>query len=213
VAPGLARTLDAFEPPFAYLDFETVSPPVPAWPGCRPCEHVPVQFACFAPGPRGRLRRHEFLAAAGRDPRPDLARLLLLACRRARTVFAYYASFERACLLHLADHVPTAARGLRAIEARIADLHPVVRDHVYHPRFAGRFGIKSVLPVLVPALSYDDLSIRSGDVAAAHLEHLLLLEPLRDDRKRTEVRTDLLRYCRRDAQGLVALHRWLRDHA
>ena len=48
------------------------------------------------------------------------------------------------------------------------DLLPVVRNHVYHPDFGGGFGLKSVLPAMVPELRYDNLAI--GDDETASLE-------------------------------------------
>src|ERR1035437_5386082 len=40
------------------------------------------------------------------------------------------------------------------IQSRLWDLLPVVRNHVYHPAFAGSFSLKAVLPVLVPEMTY-----------------------------------------------------------
>lgn len=48
---------------------------------------------------------------------------------------------------------------------RIVDLRPCIADHVYHPTFGGSFPIKTVLPALVPDLSYQQLAIREGDTA------------------------------------------------
>ncbi len=68
------------------------------------------------------------------------------ACESARTVVAYNAAFERRCLEQMAEALPALATPLRSIAARLVDLLPVVRQHVYHPEFGGSFSLKSVVP-------------------------------------------------------------------
>ncbi len=123
-----------------------------------PTRQVPVQFSCHRPAPDGTIAHHEWLADGSGDPRPELARALVAACRGARTVVAYNAGFERGCIERLADAVPELADDLLAIAARLADPLPVVRAHVYHPDFHGSFSLKSVLPALVqgPASEIND---------------------------------------------------------
>ncbi|MGD1149357.1 MAG: DUF2779 domain-containing protein [Thermoanaerobaculaceae bacterium] len=153
VEPGLGDALRVFHEPTAFLDFETVGPAIPAWDGCHPYEAVPVQFSCDRLAPDGAVAHHEWLADGPGDPRPELARALVAACRGARTVVAYNAGFERGRIEMLASSVPELAEDLLDIAARLADLLPVVREHVYHPDFHGSFSLKSVLPALVPPVS------------------------------------------------------------
>ncbi len=150
VEPGLADALRVFEGPLAFLDFETVGLAIPVWEGCHPYDQVPVQFSCDVEAADGTLAHHEWLADGPADPRPELARALVAACRGARTVVAYNAHFERGCIERLADAVPDLAHELLAIAGRLADPLPIVRAHVYHPDFHGSFSLKSVLPALVP---------------------------------------------------------------
>ncbi len=91
-------------------------------------------------------------------------------------------------------------------KARLVDLLPIVRDHVYHPAFHGSFSLKSVLPALVPGFGYDDLEIQDGATAAIALEAVLFGAAGAD---RERLRTDLLRYCERDTKAMVELHRRL----
>jgi hypothetical protein len=208
VERGLRRALNALKPPLAFLDFETVNPAIPAWPGCGPYEQVPVQFSCHALLPGG-LQHHAWLATGPADPREDFARALISACDKARTIIAYNAPFERRCVDALGDAVPALRRDLKAISERIRDLLPIVRDHVYHPNFGGSFSIKNVLPALVPGLSYEDLEIQDGGTASAALEALLLGEDC-EASDRELLRRDLLRYCERDTLAMLRLHEKLR---
>jgi uncharacterized protein DUF2779 len=209
VEGDLAAALDAFRGPTAFLDFETISPAVPVWPGCSPYDPVPVQFSVHSEQ-GGRLIHHEWLAEGPRDPRQPLAVALLDACAGAKSVAAYNAGFERGVIEDLAVACPDLTRPLEQLADRLVDLLPVVRDLVYHPDFEGSFGLKSVLPALTGE-GYDDLTIGDGGLASAALSRLLF-EPLSDDSRET-LRRDLLAYCRRDTWGLVLLLRRLRSLA
>jgi predicted RecB family nuclease len=205
VEPTLARALDVFVPPLAFLDFEAVGLAVPVWEGCHPYDAVPVQFSCHVQEADGSVTHHEWLAEGPEDPRPRLAERLVAACESARTVVAYNAGFERRCLEQMAEALPALATPLRSIAARLVDLLPVVRQHVYHPDFGGSFGLKSVGPALVPDVRYDGLAIADGGTASLELERLLFQGDGLAPEARERLRSDLLRYCRQDTWALVRL--------
>src|SRR5207247_1758180 len=117
------------------------------------------------------------------------------------------------CLEQMAEVLPVLAVSLRSIEARLAELLPVVRSHVYHPDFGGSFGLKSVLPALVPELRYDGLAIADGETASLELERLLFNDHGMVPEAREQLRTDLLLYCHLDTLGLVKLFEFLRQRA
>jgi hypothetical protein len=210
VEDGLAGALAAIEPPVAFLDFETIDPPVPAWNGCHPYEATPVQMSCHVVGARGGVAHHEHLAVANGDPRPALAEAVVGACKGTRTIVAYNAPFEARCLDHLAAAVPRLARPLRSIRTRLVDLLPIVRDHVYHPAFDGGFGLKAVAPALVRGAGYRDLDVADGDTASTLLEGLLLAPEALEPAERARLREQLLAYCERDTEVLVRVHERLR---
>lgn len=203
VEPGLVDALKVFVPPIAFLDFETVGLAIPVWTGCHPYDFVPVQFSCHVQDANGGIVHHEWLADGPDDPRPTLAARLVEACASARTVVAYHARFERGCIEQLAEAVPALAPSLREIASRLVDLLPIVRNHVYHPDFCGSFGLKSVLPTLVPELRYDDLEIGDGGTASLELERLLFNVGALKPEARGRLRSNLRRYCHQDTLGLV----------
>lgn len=209
---GLAGALARFKGPLAYLDFETVMPAIPVWNGCRPYETVPVQFSVQAELDDGTLAHHAWLAEGADDPRPELARRVVEACAGAVSVIAYNASFERQCLEHLAAAVPAHATALRDIVRRLADPYPVVRNHVAHPAL-GTCGLKQVLPVLAPGLSYDDLAIADGETASLALTRLVFARDAMPDAERAALREALLAYCERDTLALVRVMARLRGLA
>ena len=167
VEPWLRKALKIFDKqPLGFLDFETVGPAIPVWPGCRPYDAVPVQFSFFLDRGAGEPEHHEWLAEGRGDPRPALAERLVAACAGAAAIVAYNAGFERQCIRGLAEAVPVLSEPLLALEAKLVDLLPVVRNHVYDPAFHGSFSLKSVLPALVPGLTYDGWRSRTATARA-----------------------------------------------
>jgi hypothetical protein len=210
VESGLGRALGAVALPVAFLDFETINPPVPAWNGCHPYEAAPVQMSCHVLGLRGGSTHHAHLPAGPGDPRPELAEAVVRACDGAATVVAYNAGFEARCLEHLATAVPRLSTRVRSIRDRLVDLLPIVRDHVYHPAFGGGFGLKAVAPVLVRGAGYGDLDVADGDTASMLLETLLLAPEKLEPEGRRKLRAQLLAYCERDTEALLKVHDRLR---
>jgi predicted RecB family nuclease len=207
----LAGALARFESPLAFLDFETVMPAIPVWNGCHPYDQIPAQFSCHVEASSGEMKHHEWIADGPGDPRLEIARRVIEACRGARTVVAYNMSFERSCLERLAQALPGEAAALRDVIARLADPLPVVREHVYHPDFGGSFSLKSVLPALVPELTYDGLEIADGEQAALALSRRVLAGDRMSPEESAREREALLRYCERDTMAMVRVVARLRE--
>ena len=213
VEPGLDRALAPFAvEPLGFLDFETVARAVPVWPAMKPWENAAAQFSYHETVPGGGHRHVEHLAEGAQDARPEVARRLVEATRGAAGVVTY-TSFEKTQIRALATAVPEYAAELGALEARLLDLHPVVRDHVYHPAFTGSFSLKSVLTPLVPELTYDDLVIVDGLAASVQIARLLFVAGRIAPEERPRVRQDLLDYCRMDTWATVRLLEVLRGLA
>ncbi|MBI4203251.1 MAG: DUF2779 domain-containing protein, partial [Chloroflexi bacterium] len=61
VGGGLPRELAQVRPPVHFLDFETVNPALPLFPGTRPYQAVPFQWSLHTLEGGGRLRHRAFL--------------------------------------------------------------------------------------------------------------------------------------------------------
>jgi len=57
---------------------------------------------------------------------------------------------------------PEYGEGLQALCDRTVDLLKLIQENYYHPEFHGSYSIKSMLPALVPGMSYSDLEIQHG---------------------------------------------------
>ena len=202
VDDGLTDALAGIVPPVHYLDFETFAPAIPRFAGTRPYDAVPFLFSVHTEHDGSALGHSDYLHEHDDDPRPKLARRLIAALGHEGTICTY-SGYEKTVLRALAAALPELAEALEAIETRLFDLLPVVRRGYYHPRFRGSFSLKSVLPVLVPGLDYDDLEIADGRMAAARYA-LALSSP--DRRERSRAFADLRAYCTRDTLAMVELH-------
>jgi hypothetical protein len=212
VSPKLGRALGVFQPRVWYLDFETISPAIPLFPGTRPYQVVPVQWSLHRLGRDGSLEHREYLAPAGADPRPGLAQSLVDALRDDNAPILVWSSYEDRVLGSLAGSLPERSIALADVRGRLLDLLPLVRDHVYHPGFAGSFSLKSVAPALAPGFGYGDLEgVADGTAAAAAL--LRLQRGQVGEAEASALRGALLAYCRRDTEALVRVHGALRDLA
>ena len=194
----MARTV----PPVRYLDFETFSPAMPRFAGTRPYDAVPFLFSVHTQRDGTQADHADYLHEGDDDPRPKLADHLIEASGPGGSICTY-SGYERQVLRSLAAALPDRAGKLRAIEARLLDLLPVVRSGFYHPEFRGSFSIKNVIAVLVPGAGYHDLAIADGRTAAARY---LLALGCGDPQERNQTFEDLRAYCARDTLALARLH-------
>lgn len=148
-SPDLCQALATANKPMYYLDFETWSPALPAYPGTRPFQALPFQFSLHIEDSDGATEHVEFLHEDRSDPRRRLAGALLQAVGDSGSIVVY-SSFEKTTVTGLARDLPDLADRLLALVDRLWDFCPVIRNHYYHPGFRGSFSIKGVLPAMLP---------------------------------------------------------------
>ena len=204
VEPTLAKELELFAGRLGFLDFETIARAVPVWPGMGPWHQAAAQFSYHERQADGSYTHAAFLAEGPADARPPLAEAMVRATASAERV-VMYTPFERTRIRDLQKAVPRLAAELAALEAKLIDLHPVVKNCVYHPDFRGSFSLKAILTPLVPELTYHDLVIVDGRVASVAIARLLFVADRIPQHERDRVRQDLLNYCERDTWAMVRL--------
>ena len=136
----LRNALAAIKPPVRHLDFETFAPAIPRFAGTRPYDAIPFLFSVHKEHDGQAPARADCLHEGDDDARPTLAKRLLDALGEEGTI-CVYSNYERRMLRELAAAVPQRATALAAIEARLFDLLPVVRNCCYHPDFRASFSI------------------------------------------------------------------------
>jgi len=201
----LLESMKTLAYPVAHIDFETIQPAIPLWNGCRPYDQIPVQLSCHLVMADHTVTHSQWLFDGQGDPRPAMAKAILEACKRAATITAYNAQFERSCIELVAETCPNEAALLKGIADNLVDLQPIVRENIYDEKFGGSFSIKKVLPALVPGLGYDDLPIAEAETASVQLARIILGGSAIHPEDRAELRQWLLEYCKRDTEAMVAL--------
>ena len=210
VGAGLYAALSSIRFPVHHLDFETFMPAIPKFPMTRPYQTIPTQWSNHIETEEGEVRHEAYLCRAPDDPREEFSVTLLESLGREGSI-CVYSDYERAVLQRLAEALPSLRADLTQAMARLWDLLTIVKDYYYHPAFAGSFSIKSVLPALVPDLSYEDLEIREGGTAARAYQQMVFEET--DWVEKERLRDALLKYCERDTLAMLAVRKALAARA
>ncbi|MCX8007223.1 MAG: DUF2779 domain-containing protein [Coriobacteriia bacterium] len=235
VDPSAVRRLRDLRFPLLFVDFETVNPALPLFPGTSPFEPIKVQWSLHRLDADGTLSHAEWLVEDAKcDPQPEFLATLLDALGTEGTL-VHYSPFELTHLADLAVRLPAlrerllaAVPGLyRTVAAKLAEVgstppeppparglatfdlgREAVRRGVAHPALAKTWSIKAALPVLAPHLPpYSSLAIPDGD--AAMLAVTEMLDAATPNDRRAELREALLRYCEQDTLAMVEIYRAL----
>ena len=221
ILDGARQALEALPYPRYYLDFETIGPGVPIWPGTRPYAAIPVQWSCHIEEEGGELRHEEFLDLSGEPPMRALAEKMI-ACLGESGPVLMYTNYEQKVIEGLIEMFPDLAEPLEKIVNRLWDLHPVVKENYYHPDMLGSWSIKAVLPTINPEMDYSKLEgIKEGMGASdGFIEAIGIVAakaaPTSSDSTKgepakariAELEEQLLRYCKFDTEAMVEIVRF-----
>ena len=203
VGPHLASRLGEVDFPASFLDFETLVPAIPMYVGARPYQAIPFQWSLHVLDSDGELMHRSFLDDGLGDPRARFITSLLNAVP-SQGAIVVYSGYEERVMKELAREFPRYEAPLLALCDRAIDLLRLIRGSYYHPDFHGSFSIKSVLPALVPGLTYDDLDIPEGLAATAAYARLIAGDVPQSEK--TTIRKSLLAYCQRDTEAMVRIY-------
>ena len=201
---GLKAALAGLQYPIFFMDFETVNPAIPRFAGMRPYDHLPFQWSVHVVRRLGAEPEHrDFLTTEAGDPRRKFIASLCEVVRDRGSIVVFNAPFESQRLSDLAAWLPDFAVRIERIQSRLWDLLLVVRNHVYHPAFAGSYSLKTVLPALVPEMTYSGLEVANGRDAGLAWESVV--RGALEHTERERIRRALLSYCRQDTLALVSV--------
>ena len=207
--PEIEEELSKLKYPLYFADFETVNPALPRFAGMRPYDQIPFQWSVHVQRQPGAAPEHfEFLATDKNDPRQTFISALCDTLSDRGSIVVYSQQFESQRLSELASWLPEFSTRITKIQHRLWDLLPIVRNHVYHPAFGGSYSLKSVLPALVPEMTYEGMEGADGQAAGLAWESLIVGDWSEAERQRK--RQALLDYCGKDTLGMVRLVEKLR---
>ena len=204
-ADPLREFLGGLTYPLYFLDFETMAPAIPLYPGTRPFQQIPFQYSLhYVEREGGEALHREFLAESGPDPRRAVAEAICRDIPADVCVTAFHKSTEAGILGKLADQFPDLADHLWAVARNIVDLlDPFQKGWYYRKEIGGSFSIKSVLPAICPddpELDYHELEgVHNGTEAMSVFPAIQYMAP----EERERVRRNLLAYCNLDTLAMV----------
>jgi len=195
--------------PLAFIDYETYPAGIPRYKGFHPFDQIPFQFSLdIISAPGAEIIHHEFLATDANCPDDAFIAALQSALPDTGSVIVWNKKFEMTINRKLGERKMDHTDFLASMNARVIDLEDVFSKQAYvHPSFKGRSSIKSILPVLVPALSYKTLEIQEGASASEAWNQMVSGELGADDAN--EIARNLLKYCALDTQAMVEIWRVL----
>ena len=208
ISEALHEELSQLKYPLFFMDFESVYPAIPRFSGMGPYSQIPFQWSVHRQAsPGASLEHFEYLAGDRCDPRQKFIELLCKVLGKRGQIVVYNSSFESQRLRELAGWLPDYQKQIKNIRGRLWDLLPFVKRHVYHPEFRGSFSIKSVLPALVPGMTYDGMEVAEGNDAGLAWEQMTRSELRPAQRQR--LKKALLAYCRQDTLAMAKILRRL----
>lgn len=104
----------------------------------------------------------------------------------------------------MAQRIPESKNFFDDMEKRIFDLEIIFKkQHYVHKSFKGSSSIKKVLPVLVPSLKYDGLTIKEGGSAADAWNKIATGQT--NNQEAEEIILALREYCKLDTYAMYAI--------
>jgi len=208
---AIRQELSKLEFPLYFLDYESVNPAIPLIDGIKPHQQMVFQYSLhILDTPDGELRHTEHLS---RGSSFDALRALASQMREdigdTGSVIVWHKMFERDRNKDLGLLLPQYGELYESINQRLYDLKDVFSKNYYvHPEFHGSNSIKDVLPVLAPDLSYKELAIGKGDIAAVRWYEIVTKE---NNEEAEQVFADLLVYCKLDTLAMVRIYKYLKS--
>lgn len=206
----IKQFLDQLEYPLYFLDYETMGAVVPFFDGHQPYKQYPFQYSLhILDSPDAELRHVEYLHTNKSNPIKPLSDKLKEHIGEAGSIITWNMSFEKSCNDMMGKLLPEYKEFYASLNSRILDLGiPFAKGWYTHKDFRTSWSIKNVMPVLIPDLSYKDLTIQDGTAAQRTWMHTVLDEQNQD--QKDHIFEDLIKYCELDTLAMVEIWRFLR---
>lgn len=203
--------LNSFVFPLYFFDYETLASLVPYFDGMKPYQQMPFQYSLHVlKSPNSELVHYEYLHAENSNPAEGLTKTLQSQIGDSGSIITWNMGFEKKCNDLLGSFLPEYKEFYKSLNNRIVDLMIPFSQGMYIDKaFLGSASIKSVLPVLIPELSYKGLGIQEGG-SAQRLWMETVLDGKHTDTKE-KIFNDLLEYCKLDTLAMVEIYQKLKD--
>ncbi len=208
---NIKKELQKIEYPIHFLDYETYHPAIPMFDGFSPYQKIVFQYSLhIIQSVESEIEHYYFLANNFEDPTYKLSKSLANVMHKKGTFISWNKKFEMGCNREMGERVQEFKDFYNDINSRMYDLMDIFKNSYYvHKDFHCRASLKKVLPVIVPYLSYANLSIQEGMIASNNWGKMVknnLSKQERDD-----IYNNLLEYCKLDTLAMVKILNKLRE--
>jgi hypothetical protein len=206
---GLKEFLDQIEFPVSFLDYETFPSAIPRFNGYSPFNQIPFQFSLHIYNKGSKDPTHdEFIFVENSNPDVAFINALQNKLPKFGSIIVWNKRFEMGINEQLGTRNPDYKDFLDKINVRVIDLEePFKKQHFVHPGFKGKTSIKSVLPTLVPSLSYKELDISEGATASDTWNKIVTGSYSKEEAQAKSA--SLLTYCKLDTYAMYAIWDYL----
>jgi len=202
---SIRRMLKKLVYPLYYLDYESFSYVIPPQASYKPYQQLVFQYSLhIQQEPNGVFTHKEFLLKSKAESVEKLLKDLQKNIGKKGSVIVWNQSFEKGRNVEMAALFPAYQSFLDGLNNRLYDLRvPFQKGYYQHPDFKGKTSLKSVLPVLFPAISYTGLAIQNGMVATIKWHHAT--DGRMTKKEQAETLKNLLNYCELDTLAMVKI--------
>ena len=207
---AVQETLEDLEFPLHFFDYEACSFAIPQFDGFRPYQFVTFQYSMHILHRDGLLEHKEYLIT---DPQKEISLELVEQMRKdfysQGSAIVWFKPFEVGRNKELAELYPDYSEFLHSLnEKRLFDLRDIFSKNMYvDARSKGSTSLKEILPITVPDLTYKTLGIQGGTAAMTEWANLVFSELPHDSK--SQIKADLLEYCKLDSFAMVEIYRFL----
>lgn len=207
---AICQTLAEIKYPIAFFDYEAVITAIPAFDGYHPNQNMAFQYSLHVlREENAELEHYQFLADGDGDPAYGLVQQLAHNMPDDGSIVVWNKTYEATINKGLASLYPEYREFALSLNDRLYDLMLVFSKQLYqHPDFHGSASIKSVLPVLVPTMTYVDMPVGHGG-QAVHAWNQMTADDI-SDVDRAKLRRDMLAYCEQDTLAMVEIWNFLK---
>jgi len=201
---AISEELAKLEYPLYFLDYETVNPSIPQFEGMSPLQQITFQYSVHVKQtPESELEHYEFLSDGSGEPPRELAESLMKVIGETGSVIVWYKHFEMARNRELAELYPEFAVFFESVNERIFDLYEIFSKKLYRDPAMKSNSIKTVLPTLVPDMSYEGMGIGDGGEAMSRWYDEVYKG--KDELRKAETLEQLRDYCEMDTLAMVEI--------
>lgn len=205
---GVEAFLSQLEYPLAFIDYETYPSAIPRFAGYRPYQQIPFQFSLHTIAePDAEVVHTDFLHTDSTNPDVAFIQALQVNLPASGSILVWNQKFEKSLVNKpLAERNPGYANFIESVQTRIVDLMDMFDGNkatFWHPAFKGSASIKYVLPVLAPDMSYKELLIQDGGIAADTWNRIVTGQYTEEEKQKQIA--GLREYCGLDTLAMVKI--------